>query len=230
MEEFFIPRKTKIKTIFIKGLTSGDLIWLILGGGATALLVVSRLIPLMVLGAVLGFLVVIGMTRDIAGDRKYESFIWYFRFLAYPKKYAKTLEKGYVEMSRLVPYVGVADDKFIDYGNYFATVIEIMPVEFGLLGPEARTMLINNMSNALRRIGPQNSCSLISFEKPIIFDNYVDNEIEKYDELVKNVERGSFSQEELEAREAVIESRGRILEYMNEEAKVYRIGYYLVIY
>ena len=230
MGEYFIPRKTKIKTVFIKGLTSSDLIWLVFGIGATVLLFVSQMIPLMVLGGVVGFLVIIGMTKDIAGDRRYESFIWYFRFLAYPKKYAKALEKGYVEMSRLAPYLGTADDKFIDYGNYFASVIEIMPVEFWLLGPEAQTMLINNMANALRRIGSQHSGSLIAFEKPILFDNYIDNEIQKYDELVKNVDRGVFSQEELEAREPVFRSRGQMLEYMNEESKVFRTSYYLVIY
>lgn len=230
MGEYFIPRKTKIKTVFLKGLTTSDLIWLILGAAAVGLLFASRMIPLMILGGLLALIVILGMTRDVAGDRKYESYIWYFRFLAYPKKYAKQLEKGYVEMTRLVPYVGVADDRFIDYGNYFGSVIEIMPVEFGLLGPEAQTMLVNNMANALRRIGPQNSGSLIAFEKPIIFDNYIDNEIEKYDQLLNNVEIGSFSQEELEAREAVFKSRGQALEYMNEDAKVYRTAYYLVIY
>ena len=163
MGEYFIPRKTRIKTVFVKGLTSSDLIWLILGTGAVALMFASGLIPLMVLGGIMALLVVIGMTKDIAGDRRYESFIWYFRFLAYPKKYAKVLDKGSVEMTRLVPYQGILDDKFIDYGNYVASVIEIMPVEFGLLGPEAQHMLVNNLANALRRIGPQNSGSLIAF-------------------------------------------------------------------
>ncbi len=230
MGDYFIPRKTKIKTIFVKGLTSTDLIWLIIGAGVVALLFSSGMIPLMVLGAAIAFLVLVGMIKDSAGDRKYESFVWYLRFLAYSKKYTKHFEKGSVEMSRLVPYTGILEDKFINYGNYVASVIEIMPVEFGLLGPEAQNMLINNFANALRRIGTQNSGSLISFEKPLMFDNYIDNEIEKYDELSKNVERGTFSSDELEAREAVFKSRGQTLEYMNDESKVYRTGYYLVIY
>lgn len=230
MAEYYIPRKTKIKTVFIKGLTSTDLIWLVFGGVAVALMFATGMIPLMVLGGILALLVGFGMLKDSAGDRKYESFIWYFRFMAYSKKYAKSVEKGCVEMTRLVPYVGVLDDKFIDYGTYVASVIEVMPVEFGLLGPEAQTMLVNNFANALRRIGTQNSGSLIAFEKPILLDNYIDNEIEKYDQLSMNVERGTFSQAELEAREAVFKSRGQTLEYMNEEAKVYRTGYYLVIY
>ncbi len=230
MGDYFIPRKTKIKTIFIKGLTSSDLIWLVLGIGAVAILFISGMYVLMALGVAVALLVVVGMLRDSAGDRIFESFIWYFRFLAYPKKYAKVLEKGYVEMSRLIPYTGILEDKFIDYGNYVASVIEIMPVEFDLLGRESQTMLVNNLANALRRVGTHNSGSLVSFEKPLMFDNYIDNEIEKYDHLVENVERGTFSQDELEAREAVFKSRGQDLEYMNEVSKVYRTGYYLVIY
>lgn len=230
MGEYFIPRKTKIKTIFLKGLTTTDLIWLVIGGSAVGLLFASRMIPLMLLGGLLAIFVILGMFRDIAGDRKYESYIWYFRFLAYPKKYAKQIEKGYVEMTRLVPYTGVIEDRFIDYGSYLGTVIEINPVEFWLLGPEAQTMLVNNLANALRRIGPQNSGSLIAFDKPIIFDNYIDNEIEKYNQLLNNVDIGSFTQDEVIAREAVFNARARTLEYMNEEAKVYRKAYYLVIY
>ncbi len=230
MGEYFIPRKTKIKTVFIKGLTTSDIIWLVLGAAAAGLMFASGMIPLMLLGGVVAIIVIFGILRDVSGERKYESFIWYFRFLAYPKKYAKQLEKGYVEMTRLVPYSGILDDKFIDYGSYVASVIEIQPVEFGLLGPEAQTMLVNNMANAMRRIGPQNSGSLIAFEKPIVFDDYIDNEIEKYDQLVHNVEIGSFSQEELEAREPVFSSRATALEYMNDEGKVYRTCYYLVIY
>ena len=230
MGEYFIPRKTKIKTIFVKGLTAGDLIWLVLGAGSVILLFMSGMIALMVLGGIMAILILFGMLRDSAGDRKYESFIWYFRFAAYSKKYAKKFEKGFVEIKRIVPYLGVIDDKFIDYGSYVASVIEIMPVEFGLLGAEAQTMLINNFANALRRIGTQNSGSLISFEKPLLFDRYIDNEIDKYDQLVHNVERGTFTNDELEAREAVFDSRGQTLEFMNEEAKVYRMSYYLVIY
>ena len=230
MAGYFIPRRTKIKTIFMKGLTGSDIVWLVLGGVGVALLFISRLIPLMILGGIIAFVVILGMLKDSAGDRKYESYMWYFRFLAYSKKYSKNFEKGYVEMSRIIPYIGLLDDKFINYGSYVASVIEVMPVEFALLAPEEQRMLINNFANALRRIGTQNSGSLISFEKPLMFDRYMDIEIEKYDQLSRNVELGTFTSEELEAREAVFTSRGNMLEFMNEEAKVYRTGYYLVIY
>ena len=230
MASYFIPRRTKVKTVFLKGLTSGDLIWLVLGVGVVVLMFMTGLIPMMVLGGAVALLIIVGMGRDSAGDRIYASFPWYLRFLAYSKKYAKAAERGWVEMQKLIPYNGVYDDRFIDYGNYYASVIEIQSVEFGLLGNESQTMLINNFANALRRIGSANTASLISFEKPLLFDRYIDNEISKYETLLGNVKRGVLTQAELEAREVIFNERGATLEFMNDEAKVYKMSYFLVIY
>lgn len=230
MGEYFIPRKTKIKTVFVKGLTSGDLIWLVVGAVLAGLCFASGLIPLFFLGGAVALFVIVGMTKDSAGDRMYSSYFWYYRFLAYPKKYAKKIDRGYVEINRLIPYQGLIDDKYIDYGNYHATVVEISPVEFGLLGNETQMSLINNFANALRRIGTNNVGSLVSFEKPMLLDRYINNEIEKYEALSRNVERGTFTAEELAAREVIFNDRGNTLEFMNEEDKVYHTGYYLVIY
>ena len=230
MSQYFIPRRTKVKTVFVKGLTSSDLMWLIFGAILAGLCFAAGLIPMYILGGAIALVVIVGMTKDSAGDRMYGSFFWYFRFLAYPKKYAKKMERGFTEMKNIVPYAGITDDKYIDYGNYFASVIEIQPVEFALLGQESQMMLINNFANALRRVGTANVGSLVAFERPLLFDRYLNSEIEKYEALVQNVDRGMFSQEELEAREVIFNERGSTLEFMNDEDKVYRMAYYLVIY
>ncbi len=230
MSQYYIPRKTKIKTIFIKGLTSSDIIWLVIGAGAVGFLLTSANLALMILAFAVAIFVLVGMVKDSAGDRVYSSFGWYFRFIAYSKKYSKKLERGYVEMTQIIPYAGLTDDKFINYEGYFATAIEIQPIEFGLLGQEAQTMVINNFGNALRRINSTLTGSLIAFEKPLVFDKYIDNEITKYEQMVRNVDHGVLSQGELSAREVVFNERGSTLEFMNEESKVYRMTYYLVIY
>ena len=230
MNEYFIPRKTKIKTVFVKGLTSSDIIWLVIGCGAVAMLFISGLIPLIILGVGVAFFVLVGMMKDSAGERTYSSYFWWFRFLAYPKKYAKKMARGTTEIARLIPYSGVLDDRFIDYGNYYASVIEIHPVEFTLLGQESQMMIINSFANALRRVGTNHLGSLIAFEKPILFDRYIDTEVEKYEALVKNMENGFSSPEEVEAREMIFNDRGSTLEFMNDEDRVYRMTYYLVIY
>jgi type IV secretory pathway VirB4 component len=229
-EQYYIPRRTKVKTVFIKGLTSTDLIWLAIGAVSTVLLFMSSLWYLMIAGAAMAILTLAGMSKDSAGDRMYSSFIWYFRFFAYSKKFSKKIERGHMEMKNLIPYVGIVDDGFIDYEGYYAVVVGISPVEFGLLGQEAQMMLVNSFANALRRVTIQQSASLIAFEKPLVFDNYIDNEISKYEQMVKNVQLGVLSSEELSAREAIFNERGTTLEYMNDEEKIYKMTYYLVVY
>jgi ABC-type dipeptide/oligopeptide/nickel transport system ATPase component len=227
---YFIPRKTKVKTVFIKGLTSSDLIWLMLGGGATAGLFFGKNIIFYILGIVLALVTLLGMIKESDGARRYESFVWYFRFAAYSKKFSKRKEKGFKDITEIVPYTGVTDDKFINFNEYFASVIEFQPMEFGLLGNESQQMLINAFANALRRLGTTHSGSIMSFEKPFVFDKFIENEISKYEQLVTNVKAGVMTEDELATREIIFNERGSLLEYMNEEEKVYRTAYYMVIY
>jgi hypothetical protein len=228
--QYYIPRRTKVKTVFVKGLTSTDLIWLALCAVSAVVLFISGQIILQMVGGMIAILALAGMGKGSDGNRIYESFVWYFRFAAYSKKFAKKIEKGFMEMTKLVPYSGIADEKFINFDGYFAAVIEISPIEFGLLGNEAQTMLINAFGNAIRRVTVQQSGSIVSFEKPFVFDKYIDAEIAKYEQMVQNVKLGVLSDEELSTREIIFAERGAILEYMNEESKVYRTAYYLVIY
>ncbi|MDR0384173.1 MAG: DUF87 domain-containing protein [Christensenellaceae bacterium] len=229
--QYLIPRKTRVKTVFVKGLTSTDLFWLVGGGGSAVACFFSGLWPIYILGGILALITIIGILRGSDGERKYSSIPGYLRFIAYSKKFSKKNIKGYMPMSALKPYEKIIDDgRFIDFGGYYAGVIEISPVEFGLLGAESQVMLINSFSNAIRRLNITQSASLVSFERPLVFDKYIDNEIDKYEELKRTVARGAMSSEELASREIVFNERGLLLEYMNEEDKVYRQSYYFVVY
>lgn len=230
MASYFIPRRTKVKAVFWKGLTGSDIFWVGLGAGATGGVATGGSWPFYLLAVILGGMTALGLIKESDGSRRYESFIWYFRFFAYAKKYAKVYAPGYRPMAEIVPFNGVVDDKFIDYNGYFGTVIEFKPMEFGLLGQESQDMVVNAFANALRRISLTQSASLMSFEKPFVFDKYIDNEISKYEQLVNNVKTGAMTDEELTAREIVFEERGAMLEWMNDEEKIYRTAYYLVIY
>jgi hypothetical protein len=231
MATYYIPRKTKVKTVFVKGLTSSDLIWLVFGAIVAAVFVFAGEMVFYLLALVVALFVLIGMGKSADGSRVYESIPGYFRFMAYGKKFSKRSEKGYEDITKIVPYSAITDDKFINYGDsYYAGVIEVMPVEFGLLGKEAQAMLINGFSNALRRVSRNLSGSLVAFEKPLTFDKYIDKEISKYEEMIENVKRGTLNDEELAAREIIFSERGALLEYMNEEEHVYKTVYYLVVY
>lgn len=172
----------------------------------------------------------IGLIRSGDDQRNYFNFWLAFKFLAVSKKYAKLTGEGYKSIQMITPYTGFKDGKYIDYGSYLGAVVEIMPIEFGLLGSAKQDMVINQVANALRRVGTSQSASLIRLERALVLDKYIDHEIEKYNAVSKNLEIGALSEMELEAREIVFQERGLMLEFMNDNERVFKSCYYLVVY
>jgi hypothetical protein len=228
----FIPRRTRVKTEFVKGVTGGDLAYIGTGMGVTFLVGVSGLGPwngimlaILVFGLFgIGFL----KTND---TRLFLTSVAWFRFLAYTKKYAKLPGAGYKDIfARLVPYKGIKDNVFIDFVDYSGIVVEIQPIEFMLLEPMRQDGVVNTIADALRRLGPNQHASLIRLERALVLDKYIDYEVEKYEAVIRNVELGVLTEEELDAREVVFNERGALLEYMNDEERVYKSCFYMVIY
>ncbi|MCL2846583.1 MAG: DUF87 domain-containing protein [Firmicutes bacterium] len=226
----YIPRKTRVKTEFARGITGGDLFYVAIVFGILLLFGMSNLPGNWLI--VIGLLIVFGLgfIKVDEGVRVYGTTWRYFRFLAYSKKYAKIIGNGWRDIHDLVPYKGIIDDKFIDYDEYFGIVVEIEPIEFGLLDEQKQNIVVNTFANAIRRIGPKQNASLIRLERGMVLDRYVEYEIDKYEETVKALERGKMTEAELDAREVIFNDRGILLEYMNEEEKIFRSCYFLVIY
>ena len=231
----YIPRKTRVKTEFAKGITTSDLFY----GGVVFLLLLltffARGLPGGVwtqIGIAVAILLVavIGFIKTGEQVRIY-SMTWnYFKFIAYAKKFSKIPERGHRSIKELVPYKGIIEGRYIDYGDYYGMVMEIMPVEFGLLDMNKQNMMVNNFANALRRIGAGQAASLTRLERGMVLDRYIETETQKYESVLRNVENGGITEHELEAREVIFQERGLLLEYLNEEEKVFRSRYFLSVF
>ena len=227
----YIPRKTRVKTEFVKGITAHDLFWLGGGGALTFALAMSGAGPMgYFLAFVFAALSGIGIIRNKDGDRVYNMLWVWFKFLSYSKRYAKQPKFGVKPISNIIPYEKVSDEKYIFFGTYFGAVLEIDPLEFGLLDIQRQEMIINTMANSFRRMNDKQSASIINLERAMILDRYIDYELDKYNQLVKNIETGALTEEELEAREVVFAERGFLLEYMNDDARIFKNCFYLVVY
>lgn len=227
----YIPKKTRVKTEFIRGITAGDLIWLACGITAVFLLAFIGLGAIgYVLAGVVAVFVGLGILRSKDGERMYTKIWLWFKFLAYGKNYAKIDGGSWKPMKEIVGFEKLYDDKYISFGTYYGAVIEIKPVEFGLLDPTKQDIAVNQFANAMRRLTEKQSASIISMERSLVLDKYIDSEIEKYENMARNVESGALSEDELEAREIIFNERGALLEYMNEDEKVYRNAFYMIVY
>ncbi|MCL2229048.1 MAG: DUF87 domain-containing protein [Firmicutes bacterium] len=227
----YIPRKTKVKTEFVKGITAHDLFWLGAGGMIAVMvgMIGADVGPYMIAGA-LGIFTVLGIIRDKDGTRVYEKIWIWFKFLAYSKKYNKQPSFGVKTINNIIPYEKLFDEKFIFFGTYYGAVIEIDPIEFGLLDVGRQNMIINSVANAFRRMNEKQSASIINLERAMVLDRYIDNEIDKYTQLVKNIETGALTEDELEAREVIFAERGMVLEFINNDEPIFKNRFYYVVY
>lgn len=229
----YIPRKTKVKMEFFKGITLTDILVAAIGVGGGIGLVISNLPYNWYLA--LGWVCLIAMLFMPIDDelRLYGSIGLLIRFIAFKKKYNKNdIDKktGRLAIKDIIPFEGILKEKFIDYKDYYGMVIEIKPIEFGLLGENKQQMVIKSFANALRRLGHGQSASIIKTNKAVIFDDYVQSEDKKFDNLMELQYEDEMTEEEINARSDVFEARVTQLEYMNRESKVYRDYFYIVVY
>ena len=158
-----IPRRTKVKMEFFKNVTLGDILLAFIGVGVGLGLFLSGLPNN--LGIWLGIAwvaIIISLYFKVADDvRLYQTLGYAIRFLAQKKKYSKEKIKKFSPVSEIIPFVDIYQDRFIDYKEYFGMVIEVYPLEFGLLNDYKQEMVIETFANALRRLSDEQSCSVV---------------------------------------------------------------------
>ena len=225
-----IPRRIKVKTEFFKGVTLSDIIFAFIGIGVAIALFTAQFDYHIWVG--IGWLIIaFTMFLPIAdGIRFYYTVGYLFRFFAQKKRYSKDAKKQNAEISQIIPFVGFYQDKFIDYKDYYAQVIEISPVEFGLLNDFKQNMLIETFANALRRLTETQTASIVKLSKAMILDNYVYVENRKYESITDLRDEGEMTSEEIDARTPIFEDRVSRVNSLNKQEKVYKDFFYFVVY
>lgn len=225
-----IPRKIKVKTEFFKGITLTDIIFAFVGVGVAVALFTANFSYHVWVG--IGWLVVVfSLFLPVAdGIRFYYTLGYLFRFFAQKKKYLKESKNENSNISTIIPFVGFSQDRFIDYKDYYGQVIEITPIEFGLLNDFKQNMLIETFANALRRLNEGQTVNIVKLSKAMILDNYVYVEDRKYDTLMDLQFEGEMTSKEVDARAPIFEERVSRVENLNRQEKVYKDYFYLVVY
>ena len=226
----FIPRKTRVKMEFFKGVTLIDVI-IGLIGGAGLILLLSANFTYNYIFAISWLSVIITLFIPVADDLKlYYSLVLLFRFSAFKRKYSKVEEKRHADIKELIPYKEIVNGKYIKYESYYAQVIEITPKEFFLLTEAKQNSLIDTFANALRRLNASQHASLIKVNKPLLLDDYIQNEDRKYEVVLQMADKGEIAKDEVEARSMVFENRVSTMNYVNTVERTFKDHFYLVIY
>jgi len=226
-----IPRKTKVKSEFVRGVTGLDIL-LGLIFAAIAIILFLANFELHIWIGIAWCIIAISMFFKLADDdRFYTTLVFLLRYSVQKKKFIKNGDdKKKSNIKEIIAYEGIYQDKFINFGPYYAQVIEIQPMFFTLLTEYYQDNVIESFANALRRLNADQTCSIVKISKPMILDRYIHNENSKYDVLYDLQYDGQISQIEIDARAPIFEERVSLYEFMNRQAKIFKDHFYLVVY
>ncbi len=225
-----IPKRTKVKIELAYGFNLIDLILMIVLAAGLILLIVSNIPYKVIISLSYASLAVMLFINVTDGVRLYYSVILLFKFMAYSKKYSLNKEKGYKDIKQIIPYERIYQEKFVDFGGYYAEVIEIKPLEFFMLEEIKQDMLIRTFSGALSRLNPDQEANLIKVRKPIVFDHYIENDERKFETLNNQLDSGEVTEAETVARYQIFESRINLMTQINESRTFVGDFFYFVVF
>ena len=109
--------------------------------------------------------------------------------------YRKTRGSSKKDVRNLMPYVGILEQEYddkrqigvIDYKEYFGAAVEINSIQFYMLSETRQNTYIETFENALKTISPEDLGAIYKFARPMVFDNYIDNECKKREEYFYGV-------------------------------------------
>jgi len=225
-----IPRKTKVKLEFLKGITVLDLILAAVGVAGFIVLILANQIPFSI--ALVFAIVWVSLFFKVSEDERfYTTIVYLFRFFAQKKKFSANKKNGKKsEIDEIIPFEKIQQGRFIDFGGYYAQVVEVTPVFFGLLNEYTQDAVIESFANAIRRLTPDQTCSIMKLNRAMVLDNYIHNENKKYELLLDMQYEGNFTEEEVSSRSPIFEERVSFLENMNRREKVYKDHFYVVVF
>lgn len=228
-----IPRRSKVKMEFWRGISIADIVVAIAGVIMFLLLLFSNILrPPYSFYLALSFITIWATLFMKLNEhiRLYYGVVLLFKFSAYKKKYYRDPKNPNDDISRIIPFEGLSTDKFISFGSYYAQVVEILPSTFFLLTEEKQEIVIQTLAQAFTRLNINQKLTIVKTRKPMLLDNMLKYEDHKYNTLIDMSERGLYSASELDSRSAVFEERLKATQFLNENDRIIKDHFYLVIY
>jgi len=224
-----IPKRTRVKVQFYKGIGIYDVILGVIALAFLALTVTSNLPNKYAIA--LGILIVVAPMYIPIGEIKlYQALGYAFKFCLATKSFDKN-KKNDRHISSIIPYASIKDNILTQKDGTFTGVIQVTPIEFHLLSEIKQNYFIDGViSNTLRNVGEYQEYDIVKLEKPIIFDNYLNNELTRIKHLVEANENNELKEDEFRKRVEIIEDRMNLINSLNSEQKIYASSYYIVLH
>ena len=237
-----IPKSTKVKVQFFKGLNFSDIFVVLFALILVALAMTTSfgLVPKLVISGVIVFITVALFMSFEPEVRLYKQLGDLLKFWFGINTYKKMKGNSKNNVKQLLPYVGILEQEYdekhmigiIDYKEYFGAALEINSIQFHMLSEQRQNSYIDTLESALKTISAEDLAALYKLQRPMVFDNYIDNECKKREEILDSVRNGSTNINEARPRLEIAEARIKNLESMNVDSEfpVFKDHLYLAFY
>jgi len=224
-----IPKNTKVKVQFYKGIGIYDVIIGVIALAFIALAATSNLPNKYAIA--LGVLIIVAPLYIPIGDIKLYQALGYAVKFGIAKKKFSNKKQGNSNVSAIIPYSSIQNDVLYGKDGTFTGVIEITPIEFNLLSETRKNFFVEGViSNTLKNVNEFQEYHIVKLEKPIIFDEYLNNELTRIKDLVTENENETLKEDEFRKRVEIIEDRMNLIQTLNSEEKIYSSAYYIVLH
>lgn len=224
-----IPRNTKVKLQFYKGITLTDIILALVCLALVAITLASNFYfkYLIALGVVCVF---IPLFLPVGEERIYRSALYMLRHLFGRKRYYAGGTDG-AGIEGIVPHESIRNGVIRNKDGSCTGGLEIKPMEFRLLAGGKQDYLIDGvLANALSIIGVGQEAEIVKLDKTLNLDRHLRNELKRVETLIALWESETLSAEEYAARMDIVEDRMELLDILNSEQSVTYAAYYLVVH
>lgn len=242
MADRMIPKSTKVKNQLFKGINMSDILVIIFALVVVALAMTSpfEIMVRLIIAGVIVFITVILFMSIEPDVRLYKQVGSLFTHWFGINTFKKTKGNGKKDVKNLFPYTGLLEQQYdekrqigiIDYKEYFGAAIELNSIQFYMLSETRQNTYIETLENAFKVISPEDLGAIYKFQRPMVFDKYIDNECKKREEILDGVRNGTTNINEARPRLEIAEARISNLESMNVDSEfpVFKDHLYLVFY
>lgn len=224
-----IPKESKIKLTFYKGITIPDIV---IGFFASLLIAItlSSNFQFRWYFAIGILCLTITLYISFSGERLYQIIGFVFKYLASRKKYTIDNKNDQADMTAIIPYKEIEENFIVNRDDSFVGVLEICPIDFRLLSNEKQDYYIENvLARALNHFNISEQFSIVKIERPLILDCYIQEELNRMEELIQAKENGDLTQNEWQQRMDIIQNRLELIDAMNSEKPLQYSCYYLCL-
>lgn len=220
-----IPKNTKVRLQFYKGITLPDILIGLVSLALVALTISSNL-DIKYIIAVIILCIFLPLFMPVGDERIYMTAFHLIKYLFSRKRFVKG-----PYLDGIIPYESIENGFIRNKDGSVTGVIEIKPIEFRLLAGNKQDYLIDGvLTNVLSCIGIGQELEIVKLDKQLVLSNHLETEIGRVNDLIAAYESGALSEKEYASRVDIIEDRMEVLDSLNSDDPVWYSCYYIVLH